>query len=62
MPQEHLDDQVAHRTGEDRKLISRMGFSPLEPMPLERDTSDSRKPQVVDWDELELERYLAMCG
>jgi hypothetical protein len=39
-----------------------MGFSPLEPMPLELDTYDPREPLVVDWDELDLERYLAMCG
>lgn len=65
MPQKNLNDlneQVARRTGEDRRLIARMGFSPLEPMPLERDTADTRQPLVVDWDELELERYLAMCG
>jgi hypothetical protein len=31
-------------------------------MPLELDTYDPREPLVVDWDELDLERYLAMCG
>ncbi len=62
MPQENLDEQVARRTGEDRRRIARMGFSKLEPMPLERDTFDTRKPLVVDWDELELQRYLDMCG
>ena len=62
MAQKILNDEVARRTGEDRRLIAQMGFSPLEPMPLERDTYDERKPLVVDWDELELERYLAMCG
>ncbi len=62
MPQENLDEQVARRTGEDRRRIARMGFSQLEPMPLERDTFDTRKPLVVDWDELKQQRYLDMCG
>lgn len=62
MPQDQLDEQVARRTGEDRRTITRMGFSPLEPMPLERETYDPREPLVVDWDELDLDRYLAMCG
>jgi hypothetical protein len=38
MPQDRLDEQVAHRTGEDRRTIARMGFHLLEQMPLERDT------------------------
>jgi hypothetical protein len=62
MPQEQLYEQVARRTGEDRRTIARLGFSPLRPMPIELQTDEPRKPLVVDWDELELERYLAMCG
>jgi hypothetical protein len=62
MAQKVLDDEVARRTGENPRLIARMGFSPLEPMPLELDTYDEREPLVVDWDELDLDRYLAMCG
>ena len=63
MPKPHLDDQIARLTGEDRRTIRRLGFSPLQPMPLQQHTDgDNRKPLVVDWDELELERTLAMSG
>lgn len=62
MPQDLLDSAVAIATGEDRRTISRLGFSELHPMRLENETDEFREPLVVDWDELELERYLAMSG
>ena len=62
MAQKDLVAAVANATGEDRRTITRLGFSELRPMSLERQTDEFREPLVVDWDELELERYLAMCG
>ena len=62
MPQDQLDAAVASATGEDRSTIARLGFSPLRPMPIELQVDDPREPLVVDWDDLELERYRAMCG
>lgn len=62
MAQKDLVAAVANATGEDRRTITRLGFSELRPMSLERQTDEFREPLVVDWDELELERYLAICG
>jgi len=62
MSHDSLCAEVARHTGEDRRLIARLGFGPLKPMPLEQETDEFREPLVVDWDELELERYLALCG
>jgi hypothetical protein len=62
MPQERLNCQVARAIGEDRRTIVRLGFNPLRPMPFELETDDPGAPLVVDWDELDLERYLAMSG
>jgi hypothetical protein len=62
MSQAELDVAVAAATGEDRRRISRLGFSELRLMRLEEQTDEDRLPLVVDWDQLDLERYLTLCG
>ena len=51
MTQAEMNREVASATGESVSTISKMGFSPLTPIPYERD----REPLVVDWDDLESE-------
>jgi hypothetical protein len=41
---------VAHATGETVAEIAHLGFSPLAPVPFERE------PLVLDWDEVYLKR------
>ena len=48
MTQAEMNREVAAATGESVSTISKMGFSPLTPVPYERD----REPLVVDWDDL----------
>lgn len=50
MKQRDLDRAVAHATGESIAEIAHMGFSPLTPVPFERE------PLVLDWDEVYLKR------
>ncbi len=61
MPRELLNDQIARATGEDRRTIARLGFGRLKRMPIERQTDETRKPLVVDWDELERDRSVSLC-
>lgn len=49
MTQAEIDRAVAEATGEDRRIIARMGFVPLTRGPVERD----REPLVVNWDEVD---------
>ena len=49
MTQAEMNREVAAATGETVSTISKMGFSPLTPVPYERD----REPLVVDFDQLE---------
>ncbi len=62
MTQQALDEAVADATGEDVRMIAWLGFIPLTDDPIEIESDQDRPPLVVDWDELELERHLAMCG
>lgn len=62
MTQEVINEAVAAATGEDVRTIALLGFAPLTNDMLELDAEVDRPPLVVDWDDLELERYLAMCG
>ncbi len=62
MTQEILNEAIAEATGEDVRTIDWLGFVPLTSGPVEFETEETRPPLMVDWDELELERYLAMCG
>ena len=52
MTQAEMNREVASATRESISTISKMGFSPLTPVPFERD----REPLVVDWDKAEQRR------
>jgi len=60
MPQKSLDDAIARVTGEDRRTIARRGFSPLNLGPVELEDDDFHEPLMVDWDQLELDRGIAI--
>jgi len=50
MHQNELNRAVARATGESVRTIAKMGFGPLNPLPVDRE------PLVVDWDQLEAQR------
>jgi isopentenyl phosphate kinase len=60
MPQDVLDAEVALATGEELDMISRHGFVPLTFGPVELEHEDFHEPQVVDWDQLDLERNVSI--
>ena len=62
MTQKELDAAVATATGEDVCSIRSMGFSIADPLEVNFDPEPYYPPQVVDWDELELERNVAMSN
>lgn len=62
MTQEMLNQQIAEATGEDIRVISRLGFVPLSRVPFEQDEESCLGPSIIDWDELDLDRTLAMSG
>ena len=51
MTQTQLDRAVARATGESLRTINAMGFVPLA------SNSVEQEPQVVDWDQLDAQRY-----
>lgn len=51
MTQAELNREVAAATGETVSLVAQMGFSPLTPIPFERDSDP-------DWDEIEQQRLI----
>jgi len=62
MSADEIDEAVARATGEDVRTIAWLGFVLLDPAP---DNSDAGKTDPLDnieWDDVDLERYLAMCG
>ena len=62
MTQKELDAAVATATGEDVCNIRSMGFSMADPLQVTFDPEPYYPPQLVDWDELELERNVAMSN
>jgi hypothetical protein len=54
MTQSELDRQIAQATGESVATITQLGFSPLWPVPYERD----REPLMVDWDVVNQQRQV----
>ena len=57
MTQNELHRSLARATGESVRTIRRLGFSPFNPSApqFETDAVD-QAPQMVDWDQLELDR------
>lgn len=60
MTQSEVDCAVAAATGEDLSDVRRMGFSIADPINVNFDPEPYYPPQIVDWDELELERNVAV--
>ncbi|MDB4368521.1 hypothetical protein N9Z58_00125 [bacterium] len=63
MTQMQLDQLVADATGEDLRSIRQRGFSIADLEDVDFDPEpDQRPPQFIDWDELELERNMAVVS
>ena len=61
MTQFEIDSAVAKRTGEALREIQSRGFTIADLTEINFDPEpDDLPPQVVDWDELELSRNVAM--
>jgi hypothetical protein len=61
MTQNQLDRLVADATGEDLREIQRLGFSLADPIDVEFDPEpDELSPQMIDWDEVDLRRNVAV--
>ncbi len=60
MTQNDIDHAVSRATGEDLTEIRRRGFSLMDPM-LDGDPEpDDLLPQMVDWDQLKLDRNVPL--
>jgi hypothetical protein len=58
MTQQQLDRDVARATGESLTTIRRHGFSLVTPLSIfDPDAEELAQPQVIDWDEVECDRY-----
>lgn len=61
MTQTQLEQLVAKATGEDIRAIRERGFSVADPLEVNFDPEpDNLPPQVVDWDELDLQHNVAV--
>lgn len=57
MRQADLDRAVARATGETVSTIKRLGFLLADSSDVSDPDSDNLGPYVIDWDELETQRY-----
>lgn len=59
MSQAELERQVSRLTGESVREVRRRGFSIVIPQVsvFDPDADDLTEPQIVDWDDLEANRY-----
>lgn len=59
MSQAELDRQVSRVTGESLREVRRRGFSVLSPQlsVFDEDSDELCQPQVLDWDQVDAERY-----
>ncbi|MFV0446244.1 MAG: hypothetical protein ACK5Q5_21945 [Planctomycetaceae bacterium] len=61
MTQQEIDNAVAEVTGETLCDVRRIGFTIADPMHVNFDPEpDDLPPNIIDWDQLELERNYAM--
>ena len=61
MTQQEIDDAVCLATGDTLCDVRRIGFSIADPLEVCFDPEpDDLPPNIIDWDELELERNYAM--
>ena len=56
MTQSQIDYAVSRATGETVREIRRRGFSLAAPPEVVYDPEPFRRPQIVDWDELDRQR------
>jgi len=59
---DEIHQAVANATGEDVRTIAWLGFVMLEPPSDSGGHLKQDPPDDIDWDDEDLERYLAMCG
>ncbi len=63
MKQSELNRAVAKATGENLRVISRLGFSLADPASVEHDPEPfDVEDMIVDWDALDLERYVPITA
>jgi len=60
MTQSEVDCAVAEVTGEDLHDVNRIGFSIADPIDVNYDPEPWYPPQMVDWDDLELDRNVSV--
>ncbi len=61
MIQAQLDQQVAQATGEDLREVRFRGFSLADPLTVSFDPEPcDLPPQMLDWDQVDLERNVAL--
>lgn len=61
MTQQEIDNAVADATGETLCDVRRIGFSIADPVDVNFDPEpDFLPPQIIDWDEMELQRNIAV--
>ena len=61
MTQQEIDSAVMEATGETLCDVRRMGFSIADPVDVYFDPEpDDLPPQIIDWDEMELQRNIAV--
>ena len=57
MKQSELDRAVAHATGETVSIVKQLGFLLADPIDSNDLEADEPGPHVIDWDELEAQRF-----
>jgi len=63
MKQSELNRAVAKATGENLRVISRLGFSLADPLSVEHDPEPCNvEDMIVDWDALDLERNVSLTA
>ena len=61
MTQQEIDSAVADVTGETLCDVRRIGFTIADPLEVNFDPEpDQLPPNIIDWDELELQRNIAV--
>ena len=60
MTQNQIDRLVAEATGEDLGEIQRLGFGLADPDIVNFDPEPYLPPQIIDWDEVDLGRNVAV--
>ncbi len=62
MTQNQIDRLVAEATGEDLREIQRIGFGLVDPDIVNFDPEPYLPPQIIDWDEVDLGRNVAVVA